>query len=152
MGEPAVEPLAEMLGSRDARARRNAAEALGWIGSPAATVALVEALQDPSMPVREQAAWALGEIGDPAARAALARAQDRDPSAPVQAEATAALARIEASPVSVPRWPTTWAPALQRLQALRWSLLALFLAGAIWLVAGPRTLQALPTLQWNRRH
>lgn len=151
MGEPAVGPLAGMLRSENAGARRNAAEALGWIGSPAATAALVEALEDPSTPVREQAAWALGEIGDPAARAALARVQDRDPSVPVQAEATAALARIEASPVTIARWPATWAPALQRLQALRWSLLALSLLGAIWLVASPRTLQAVPALQRNRR-
>ena len=82
---------------------------------------------------------------------ALARLQDGDPSVPVQAEATAALARIEASPVAAARWPATWAPTLQRLQALRWSLLALSLAGAMWLVAGSRALRALPALQRDRR-
>ncbi len=33
MGEPAVAPLVAMLDSQDAHARRNAAQALGWIGS-----------------------------------------------------------------------------------------------------------------------
>ena len=79
MGEPAVAPLVAMLDSQDARARRNAAQALGWIGSSSATEALVHALKrDGDGAVRAQAAWALGEIGDPAARKALERAQMRD--------------------------------------------------------------------------
>jgi HEAT repeat protein len=151
IGEPAVGPLTEMLDREHVSARRSAAEALGWIGSPSGTTALVEALKDNSSLVREQVTWALGEIGDPAARAALAHAQSRDPSASVRAAAEAALARIEARPVTVARWPATWASALQRLQAVRWSILALSLAGAMWLVAGQRTLSLLPILQRSNR-
>jgi HEAT repeat protein/photosystem II stability/assembly factor-like uncharacterized protein len=151
MGEPAVGPLVGMLGSERVSARRNAAEALGWLGSPSATTALVEALKDKSSLVREQVAWALGEIGDPYARAALMRAQSGDPSALVRDMAGASLTRIEAKPLTVTRWPVTWAPALQRLQAIRWSILALSLAGAIWLMVGPRTLLLLPALQRNNQ-
>lgn len=151
MGESAVEPLIRMLDSKDAHVRHNAAEALGWIGSPLASAALVDALEDPSYQVRAQSAWALGEIGDPAARVALARVQSRDPSAVVQVAAEAALNQIGDLPVTVTHWPETWAPTLKRLQAVRWSFLALSFAGAIWLVAGQRSLPLLAMLQVNRR-
>ena len=97
MGEPAVAPLVTMLDSQDAHARRNAAQALGWIGSSSATEALVHALKkDGDGTVRAQTAWALGEIGDPAARRALERAQSRDSSVEVQASAEWALSRVPA--------------------------------------------------------
>jgi HEAT repeat protein len=64
MGEPAVGPLVTMLESEDAIARRNAAEMLGWIGSPSAGQALVAALADECAEVRSQAAWALDEMGN----------------------------------------------------------------------------------------
>jgi len=51
------------LAASDAATRVAAACALGAIGDPAATPALVNALKDPSAGVREQAAWALGAIG-----------------------------------------------------------------------------------------
>ena len=151
MGEPAVGPLIKMLESERVIARRNAAEALGWLGSPSATSALVEALEDDSSLVRERVAWALGEIGDPNARAALVRVQTDDASAPVRDLAGAALARIEAKPQIVARWPETWAPVLQRLQVIRWSILALSLVGALWLMLGPRALSLLPVPQGNNR-
>ncbi len=147
MGEEAVGPLTGMLSSKEADARRNAATALGWIGSPSATAALVDMLEDENAAVREQAAWALGEIGDPAGRAALEHAQARDASPVVQLAATAALSRVEGRPVVTAGWPATWAPALHRLQPLRWSILALTLAGAAWLVLGHKSLSLLPVSQ-----
>jgi HEAT repeat protein len=140
MGEPAVRPLTEMLASPDLYARRNAAEALGWIGSPSATAALTRVLDDASPLVREQAAWALGEAGDPAARRALERASSGDASAAVRAAADAALVRIGEKPVAGIRWLAAWAPALYRLQAVRWLILLLSLAGAAWLAIGQRRL------------
>jgi HEAT repeat protein len=147
MGETAVGPLMEMLDSQNVYARRNAAQALGWIGSPSATAMLVETLEDSSAVVRRQAAWALGEIGDLSARAALERAQQRDPVDAVQAEAGAALMRIEKQPEMAARWPASWAPALSRFQALRWLVLALSLAGAAWLAVANTRPSLLPAFQ-----
>jgi HEAT repeat protein len=151
MGEPAVGPLAERLHSEQVYPRRNAAEALGWIGSPSATAALIAGLEDENALVREQAAWALGEIADPAARAALEKVQSGDSSFSVQAAASAALVRIKDTPDRASRWPATWAPALQRLQAVRWSILALSLAGAGWLAASRKILSLLPEPQTGVR-
>jgi HEAT repeat protein len=142
MGEPAVGPLVAMLDSQDAYARRNAARALGWIGSQSATKALGRALQeDPNATVRAQAAWALGEIGDPAAGKVLARAQRRDPATTVQTEVAWALARVPQQAAA--HWPASWAPVLNRFQAARWLVLALSLAVAAWLMVGT----SLPA--WN---
>jgi HEAT repeat protein len=150
IGEPAVGTLTGMLASSDPYARSNAAQALGWIGSPSATDALVQALGDKSSLVRSEAAWALGEVGDPAARAALERAQQRDPSAVVQAVAGRSLAAIEQQPTRTSSWVVGLAPALNRFQALRWLILAVSLAGAGWL-AMTNTRMPLPVLQVNRR-
>lgn len=147
LGEPAVVPLKEMLTGADPYARSNAAEALGWIGSPAATGALVQALGDKSSLVRDRAAWALGEIGDPAARKALERAARRDPAAAVRAEASRSLARLEQAPVSTAGWITGLALALDRLQALRWSILVMSLAGSAWLAMSDNRLAAWPVRQ-----
>jgi HEAT repeat protein len=141
MGDRVVGPLAAMLASdSEPAARRNAAEALGWIGSPRATGALVAALKDRDEAVRRQAAWALGETGDPAARAALQRAISRDESALVQAEAQSALDRLAAAPASgVASRPVSLAAALDRLQPARWLLLVGTWAAAAWLaVTGTR--------------
>jgi len=149
MGEPAVEPLLAMLDSQDAYARRNAARALGWIGSPSATRALEYVLKgDPDAMVRAQAAWALGEIGDPAAGKALARAQRRDPATTVQTEVAWALARVPEQAAA--HWPASWAPTLSRFQAARWLVLALSLAGAAWLMAGTSLLALNPIRLRNR--
>jgi hypothetical protein len=152
MGEPAVAPLVTMLGSQDPQARRNAAQALGWVASPAATEALVDALKkDSDANVRGQAAWALGEIGDPAARRALERAQRRDPAVDVRTAAEWALAHVPEQPAAASSWATRWVPALSRLQPMRWLVLALSLAGAAWLMrgAGSRA-AAIPLRLWRR--
>jgi HEAT repeat protein len=144
-GEPAVRPLATMLDSRDAHARRNAAQALGWIGSPSATAALLEALkEDRDAAVRGQAAWALGEIGDPAARKALERAQMRDPAVEVQTAAERALSRVPVQSSAATGWAARWAPTFSRLQPMRWLVLALSLAGAAWLMMGTKSLVTVP--------
>jgi HEAT repeat protein len=150
IGEPAVGPLTGMLKDPDAYSRSNAAEALGWIGSPSATRALVSALGDKSSLVRQQAVRALGEIGDPAARTALARVQQRDESPVVQAEAGRSLARIEQEPVRTAGWLANVAPTLNRLQALRWLILGISLAGAALLAATNTRLATLPVFQQTR--
>jgi HEAT repeat protein len=145
MGEPAVVPLVAMVDSQDADARRSATQALGWIGSPSATDALAKALgDDDDAAVRSQAAWALGEIGDPAARRALERAQRRDPEAEVQVAAERALTRLPEQPEAAGDWASRWAPVLNRLQPVRWLVLALSLGGAAWLILGRESLFAAP--------
>ncbi|MGD8487660.1 MAG: HEAT repeat domain-containing protein [Anaerolineae bacterium] len=137
IGEPAVDPLLAMLDSEDAYARRNAAQALGWVGSPAATGALVRSLEkDGDAAVRAQAAWALGEIQSPAVRRALERAQRSDEAARVQAEATRALALLPESAPAAVSGLARWVPVLDRLQPVRWLVLALSVAGAAWLMMG----------------
>jgi HEAT repeat protein len=152
MGQPPVASLVAMLDSQDAHARRNAAQALGWIGSSSATEALVHVLnKDGDAGVRGQAAWALGEIGDPAARRALARAQRRDPAVEVQIAAKWALSHLPEQPAAASGWATHWGPALGRLQPMRWLVLGLSLAGAAWLMMGSGSLATVP-LRLRHRH
>lgn len=152
MGEPAVAPLVAMLDSQDAHARRNAAQALGWIGSSSATEALVRALEkDRDVTVRGQAAWALGEIGDPAARKTLERAQLRDPVVEVQTAAERALSRVPARSEAASGWAMRWAPALNQLQMVRWLVLGLSLIGGAWLMMGAGSLSAV-SLRLRQRH
>jgi HEAT repeat protein len=139
MGEPSVAPLVEMLESQDADARRNAAQALGWIRSASATEALAYALKnDSDVAVRAQTAWALGEIGDPAATRALERAQLRDPAVEVQTAAKWALSRLPAQSEATVGLATRWASIFSRLQVMRWLILVLSLTGAAWLLIGNR--------------
>jgi HEAT repeat protein len=56
------------------KVRRAAAWALGQIGDPQATPALIQALQDEEWVVRQAAARALEQIGDPQATPALIQA------------------------------------------------------------------------------
>jgi HEAT repeat protein len=141
LGEPAVGPLAAMLDSPEIHSRQSAAQALGWIGSPEATGVLVRALtRDRDPAVRAEAAWALGEIGDAAARPVLERAQLRDPAALVQAAAGRALIDMPQQIPAASAWPTSWAPALNQWQPVRWLVLVLSLAGAAWLAMGHRAL------------
>jgi HEAT repeat protein len=152
MGEQAVIPLVEVLASEDGYARRNAAQILGWIGSPEATQALIVALRDNSPAIRGQAAWALGQIGDAQAIAALERLSARDSAATVRQAAEEALARIKVRPTASAGWPSSWAPALNRLQAVRWLVLGLFLAAAAWLAVGSNRLSpVVPRGQVLRR-
>jgi HEAT repeat protein/photosystem II stability/assembly factor-like uncharacterized protein len=145
MGEPAVAPLITMLDSQDAHARRNATQALGWIGSSSSTEVLVHTLKkDGDATVRSQAAWALGEIEDPAARRALDRAQQHDPSIEVQTAAAWALSRVPVQSEGTSSWAARWAPAFSRLQPVRWLVLVLSLAGASWLMIGSNSLVTVP--------
>ena len=152
MGEPAVGPLTEMLvSSRDERVRQNSAQALGWVGSAQATQALVDAIQDGSEAVRGQAAWALGEIGDPAARAALERAVENDGSVLVRVEAQRALGQLAEKPRAAAGQPVAWSYLLGRLQPMRWLVLGMSVAGAVWLALGDRRLVAAPIRQAGRQ-
>jgi HEAT repeat protein len=60
-GEVSASYLATALNDRDVRVRRDAAEALGEVGGPAARRALKQALQDSDPVVREIAAEMLAE-------------------------------------------------------------------------------------------
>jgi len=64
IGEPAVEPLIEVLSGDDLGVRRYAAEALGEIGDGEAVEPLIKALGDEDVYVRQSASTALGKIGD----------------------------------------------------------------------------------------
>ncbi len=126
IGEPAVDPLIAALAHERPARRLHAAEALGWIGAPGATLALAEALQDPSEAVRIQAAWALGKIGTIQAREALAVALT-DPSPLVRAQAETALAGQpqETTAAAVEAQPSSAQPVARLWTWLPWSLLAL---------------------------
>lgn len=94
MGAAAVPALERIVRTGDsAIARRNAAELLGWIATPASTPVLVAALGDGSADVRVEVAWALGEIGSPAARQALQLTADNDAVPTVRTAAALALSR-----------------------------------------------------------
>jgi hypothetical protein len=67
-------PSSRRFGMRRGMVRQAAAEALGQIGDPQATPALIQALQDEEWWVRRAAARALGQIGDPQATPALIQA------------------------------------------------------------------------------
>ena len=72
-GELVIREVIERLDDPAAGVRREAALALGRIGSKEATDALVNRLSDPSSPIRIEAARALGEIADERAVPALVR-------------------------------------------------------------------------------
>lgn len=94
-GEQAVPPLIVALRSEDAVLRRNAAEMLGYIGSPQALSALRYALiSDPTPQVRRNAAWALGEINDWSALADLQQAAVLDQNSSVRQTAADSIARV----------------------------------------------------------
>jgi HEAT repeat protein len=138
IGEPAVDPLIAALAHEWPARRQHAAEALGWIGAPEATLALAEALHDPSEAVRIEAAWALGKIGTMQAREALAVALT-DPSPLVRAQAEAALAgqSQEAIAAAVESQPTSTQPSIGLWTWLPWSLLALAaILVAVFLLSG----------------
>lgn len=76
----AVEPLITVLGKDESHeVRANAARALGKLGDRRATLALIEALQDPAWEVRSSAVCALERLEDPQAVLPLiALLQDRN--------------------------------------------------------------------------
>jgi hypothetical protein len=80
--------------------REATAKALGQIGDPQATPALIQVLRDEKWEVREAAAKALGQIGDPQATPALIQAlQDKD----WWVRRAAAWALLKLPPVSPPQ-------------------------------------------------
>jgi len=95
-GAEAVPALMTALRSNNVNTRRNAADVLGYIASPAATQALQETLTtDPAADVRANAAWALGETKNGASWQTLERASVLDTSSHVRQDATDSLARIQ---------------------------------------------------------
>ncbi|MEA3337824.1 MAG: HEAT repeat domain-containing protein [Chloroflexota bacterium] len=95
LGEKAVPSLVIGLRSRETPVRRNAAELLGFIGSPSAVNALLRvAKQDAEPIVREEAVWALGEIGEERIRLALQALAKTDPDPVVRIEAMRAALRL----------------------------------------------------------
>lgn len=91
----AIPALLDGLKSSDASIRRNAAFALGELGSDGepALKSLAHVLTgDPDFEVRRNAAFALGEIGEPSIPVLLSTLNDKDPR--VRRNVTAALVRI----------------------------------------------------------
>jgi len=72
-GELVLREVIDRLDDPSAEVRREAARALGRIGSSRATEELVSRLSDPSSPIRIEAARALGDIGDDRAVPPLVR-------------------------------------------------------------------------------
>ena len=94
IGELAVNPLVEVLGGGDSRARVFAARILGNLRAAEAGPALREAmLRGETTDVRAQAALAVGKIGNPDDVPALEEAAD-DEDWPVRAQAANALGMI----------------------------------------------------------
>jgi HEAT repeat protein len=162
--EAAVQPLQAMLLNGQGLELSVAGKALGRIGSPAALDALLVALTDPEptarwhvamaslekvgepavgplvemlkgedVYARRSAAQALGWIGSSSAAAALEDAL-ADTDAGVQCQAAWALSEI-GYPAALNQRPATRATILKRLQPLRWVVLVLSLAAAVWLAA-----------------
>jgi HEAT repeat protein len=75
-----INPLLDMLASKDGIQRRNAREQLVVIGKPAVPH-LMNVLQSPNERVRWEAAKALGEIRDPLGAPALVQALEDEESA-----------------------------------------------------------------------
>ena len=134
-GEAAVPVLLNQVQSTNRQVREYVIAALGTLKVNQAIPAISQVLNDSHLQRRYVAAWALGEIGDPVAYRALERAQRRDLSVEVQAEAGWALSRVPRVE-AVASWPTRWAAALGQRQPLRWLVLVFSLVGAAWLIMG----------------
>ena len=92
--EGAVDGLVAALKDADAGVRRQAAAALGELGSARAVPGLIDALKDSDPGVRQRAIASLAEIGDPRAAAGLAAAL-KDASADIRARAASALGELQ---------------------------------------------------------
>jgi HEAT repeat protein len=80
MNASVINPLLDMLASKDGMQRRNARQQLVALGKPAIPH-LMNALQSPDERVRWEAAKALGEIRDPLGAPALVQALEDEKSA-----------------------------------------------------------------------
>lgn len=94
-GETAVDGLTQSLGSQNPLVRRNAAEVLGYIGSPRALNSLAIALaRDTDPGVRTEAAWALSGLNTGMALNPLERASLLDSDAHVRQAAAQAIEQL----------------------------------------------------------
>lgn len=84
----------QRLQSDDPEVRRAAVAALGALGSPQATGALLERLGDPDLTVRREAAAALGAIGDVRAGGGLLEALQKPWEAAYSPEVASALTQV----------------------------------------------------------
>lgn len=89
-----VELVTEALQEADPETRRAAVQALGWLETPSASVALVKALGDPDGKVRQGAIAALGELADPRALPFIQDLLARDSDAGVRSEAAFRLGKF----------------------------------------------------------
>jgi HEAT repeat protein len=110
-GEAAVEALVDALGSKDADRRRQAAETLAMLRSPAAIDPLLRALKDHDPPVQNAAAKALASTGQAAVDGLLPMLSHHDSS--VQRQAALALGDI-----GDPRAAGALADAIEQNRAL----------------------------------
>ncbi len=93
IGTPAVEPLIAALKDKDPRIRVGAAVALGKIGDARAVEPLIAALKDEYRYVQEEATEALGEIGAPAVELLIVALKDGNSG--VREGAAKALGKIK---------------------------------------------------------
>lgn len=93
IGEPAVDPLVELLSDPDPELRQIAAGTLGRLGSPRAAEPLIASLSDPDESVRCRAAKALGRLRAQRAEGPLI-AMLAENGGPVRLEAARALGSI----------------------------------------------------------
>lgn len=95
-GEDGVPVLVRGLVAVQTPVRRNAADLLGYIGSPLSLNALLRAAhQDPDPGVRQSAVWALSQIDSQRVQPSLAEIAVRDPDPDVRAEAASAIQRLD---------------------------------------------------------
>lgn len=94
IGEPSVDPLINALSNENLQIRRQAAEALGVIGSKKAVEPLTETLKDENSWVQKTAAESLGSIGDKKAIDAL-KMMLKDDNLEVQNAVSQALKKLE---------------------------------------------------------
>ena len=111
MGEAAVGPLLQALSTSTEYGRGRAARTLGEIGDPAATPALVKALEDDKFDVRWLAALAVVALGQPGL-AALLQALIERPDSNLLRESAHHVLHDEAHE----KWSRQLAPVMQALE------------------------------------
>lgn len=95
IGEPAVEPLIQVLGAEDPDIRENAAATLGKIKDERAVQPLIKLLTDEEWEVEKGATDALIAIGEPAIEPLIEILQDKNEDVYLQMKVVAVLAGIK---------------------------------------------------------